>query len=219
VPEPHRNGLEAAFAALVAALGRTGAPFMIIGGVAVIAHGVKRLTTDVDAVVRGDAIDVPTLLRALGRSKIVPRIENAERFARENLVLLLRHAPSHVDLDVSLGWTSFELEALEACENVRFGSVSAPMASPADLVIFKALAGRPKDVDDSLTLLLLHADIDLARVRRRVGELSRLAEEPRLVKGLEDAIARAKRIRSAQAKSVAAQKKGRQVSRHPRKTR
>jgi hypothetical protein len=50
----NKSALERAFAALVRALERAGAPFMAIGGIAVIAHGVRRMTTDIDAVVQGD---------------------------------------------------------------------------------------------------------------------------------------------------------------------
>ena len=184
------NLLERAFSALAGALGRTGVPFMVIGGVAVIAYGVKRLTTDVDAVVQGGAVDVPALLRALARAGIASRIEHVERFARENLVLLMRHVETGVELDVSLGFTRFELEALASRKLVRFGRARAPMARPEDLVIFKALAGRPKDIDDATALLILHRDIDVARVRDRVAELAMLAEAPELIDGLEAVIAR-----------------------------
>lgn len=103
--------LEAALEALAGALNETRAPWMVIGGVAVIARGVKRMTTDVDVVVQGDAITLPLLMSGLAASKIAGCIANAEAFARHNLVLLVRHQPSGVDLDVSLGWTEFEREA------------------------------------------------------------------------------------------------------------
>jgi hypothetical protein len=122
--------LERAFAALAAALDGAGVPFMMIGGVAVIAHGVKRLTTDVDAVVPGGAVDLGTLTRRLARAGIAPRVAHVERFARANLVLLMRHEATGVDLDISLGFTRFELEALAARVPVRFGRVKAPMARP-----------------------------------------------------------------------------------------
>jgi hypothetical protein len=166
---------------------------MIIGGIAVIARGVRRLTTDVDVAVRGDAVDVAVLLRALARRGIVPRIARADAFARVHLVLLLRHRPTGVDLDVSLAWSAFEHEALARCTDARFGTVQAPMARPEDLVIYKAVAGRPRDLDDVEALLLLHRNIDLARVRRRVTELAALAEAPGLALGLEGVIARVRR--------------------------
>ena len=44
---------------------------MIIGGIAVIARGVRRMTTDIDAVVQGDAISIDTLVTTLAEHGIV----------------------------------------------------------------------------------------------------------------------------------------------------
>lgn len=78
---------------------------MVIGGIAVIARGVRRMTTDIDATVRGDQLDVASLLKALAKKRIAPRIRDAERFASESLVLLLKHQPTDVEIDVSMAWT------------------------------------------------------------------------------------------------------------------
>jgi hypothetical protein len=43
---------------------------MIIGGIAVIARGVRRFTADIDAAVRGDQVDVDTLLASLAKKRI-----------------------------------------------------------------------------------------------------------------------------------------------------
>lgn len=63
--------LDEALKALASALRHVRGSWMIIGGIAVIARGVRRMTTDIDAVVLGDTIDLSTLLRALG----APRAE------------------------------------------------------------------------------------------------------------------------------------------------
>lgn len=168
---------------------------MIIGGIAVIARGVRRFTTDIDAAIRGDQVDAATLLDVLAKRRIVPRIARAAEFARESLVLLLRHEPSGVDLDVSFAWTRFEQEAIEAAAVTSFGAVEAPMAKPEDLVVFKAIAGRGKDIDDVTALLTLYPQIDLSRLRSRVRRLAALAEAPELGAGLEAAIARAAEAR------------------------
>lgn len=181
--------IEDALAALATALTSTGAPWMVIGGLAVIARGVRRMTTDIDAAVRGDAVRVDRLLDAFARFRIEPRIGNAASFARENLVLLLRHRPTGIDLDVSLAWTSFEHEALASATPVRFGTVRVPMATPEALVVFKSLAARPQDIEDATTLLALHPDIDIARVRRTVHTLALAAEEPEVDRALEAVIA------------------------------
>lgn len=153
------------------------------------------MTTDIDAVVQGGTIDVDTLIEALGRVGIRPRIEDAAAFAEKNLVLLMRHEKGGVDLDVSLGWSGFEREAIDARTEGRFGTVVAPMARPEDLVIFKALAARPKDVEDAEALLILHDAIDLRRVRRHVRELAELAGEEQIARGLEPVIQRARRAK------------------------
>jgi hypothetical protein len=185
----NRSRIEDALAALRLALSELDAPWMVIGGIAVIAHGVQRMTTDIDAVIRGDAVLVPALLQALRRHQIAARIADAEAFAATNLVLLTRHRPTEVDLDLSLGWTSFEHEALAARAATRYGKVSVPMARVDDLVVFKAIAGRPRDIDDAVTLLALYPHIDIARVRARVRSLARAAEAPELEHGLAQILA------------------------------
>ena len=159
---------------------------MIIGGIAVIARGVRRMTADVDAVVMGDAIDIDSLVEVLSRHAIEPRSPDAAAFARANLVLLMHHVPSQVELDVSFGWTSFEREALAARTVIPYGTVEAPMATPEDLLIMKAIAGRPVDVKDGVQLLVLYPSIDLVRVRRTIGELASAADAPELADGLDE---------------------------------
>jgi Nucleotidyl transferase of unknown function (DUF2204) len=189
---PARRGpdrsIEDALAALSGALSEVGAPWMVIGGIAVIAHGVQRMTTDIDAVIQGDAVSIAKLIDVLRRHQIVARIDDAEAFAAANLVLLVRHRPTEVDLDLSFGWTVFEHEALVACERTRYGSVVAPMARVEELLVFKAMAARPRDIDDAVTLLTLYPRVDLTRVRRRLVALAELADAPELVLGLEQLV-------------------------------
>lgn len=199
--------LEDALDALARALDDSGAPWMIIGGIAIVARGVRRFTTDVDVTVRGDAVRPEELLRVLERHHITPRIEDALSFARANLVLLARHDPTGVDLDISFAWSTFEHEALAACTPTRFGAVHVPMCLPEHLVVFKAIASRAKDLADVEALLALYPTIDIARVRRRVAELSALAEAPEVLVAF-DAIAKIKPRTRRSSKAKRATRKG-----------
>lgn len=108
-------------------------------------------------------------------------------------MLLLPHEPTGVDLDVSLGWSAFEHEELDARTCAEFAGVRAYMATPDDLVVFKAVAARPRDLEGAEALLLLHPQVDLVRARRRVGELAELAGVPEMSAGFERVAARARR--------------------------
>ena len=158
---------------------------MCIGGIAVIAQGVRRTTTDIDATFRAEGVNLEALLRRFVRHGIRPRVPDAVTFARRSQVLLLEHAASGVELDVSLAWLSFEHEALAAAVTIDFAGVKAPAARPEDLIIYKLFAGRPQDFKDAEALLLMHRkDIDLARVRMVLEHLGEMAEEPEIAQRL-----------------------------------
>lgn len=173
---------------------------MIIGGIALIARGVRRMTTDIDAAVRGDAITPERLLDVLAEHGIAPRISGAVAFARKNLVLLLRHEGG-VDLDVSFGWSAFEHDALDAATTATFGRVDAKMATPADLIVLKVVAGRAKDLEDTEALLLLYPKLPKAALRARVAELAELAEVPELVSSFDAIVKRLPRPQTKKARA------------------
>jgi len=174
--------LGAALSALSKALATAGIPWMCIGGIAVISQGVRRTTTDIDVTLRAEGIDLERLTRHLARHGIKPRVADAIAFARRSQVLLLEHSATGVELDVTLAWLSFEHEALAAPVPIRFAGVTVPGARPEDLVIYKLFAGRPQDMNDAESLLLMHREtIDLDRVRRVLGQLGEMAGEPEIV--------------------------------------
>ena len=154
---------------------------MLIGGIAVIARGVPRLTRDVDATIDGASVKLEDLITWLGGVALVPRINDVLEFADANQVLLLRHEPSGVDVDVSIAWLAFELEAIAASDRLEIAGVRVHVARAEDLVIYKAVAFRPQDQQDIERLLTLHgATIDLARARRVVTEFATALDEPEL---------------------------------------
>lgn len=160
-----------------------------------IARGVPRLTRDIDATIAGGGTDLSALVAVLQRQEIVPRIPDAVRFAQQNHVLLLRHAPTGIDVDLSLAWLPFELEAISAAELVPIHGARVPVARAEDLVIYKSAAWRPQDQQDIERLLALHgAHMDLSRVRSAVRELAADLEEPQRIEEFEQVLARARAV-------------------------
>lgn len=195
-PDPPREPLKptivAAVRAVATALSVLPVPAMIIGGIAVIARGVPRLTRDVDATVAGGAIELTALLDALSTCDVVPRIDDAAAFAATNQVVLLRHQPSRVDVDLSIAWLPFEYEALASSELLDLAGTRVKVARAEDLIIYKAVAFRPQDQQDIERLLVLHRpSVDLDRVLQIVGSFAAALDEPSRVMDLENIIRRA----------------------------
>ena len=177
--------------ALRDALDELGAPWVIIGGVAVIARGVPRLTVDVDATLVGAQVSLEQAIDIFGRHDIVARIPSAIGFARDRHVLLLRHDPSGVPLDVSLAWLPFEEHAIHHGDEVDFAGVTIRVARAEDLVIYKVVAGRPQDIDDVEKLLLLYGPtLDLVRVRAVLTEFAEALDDPARLTTLEHLLQR-----------------------------
>lgn len=152
---------------------------MVIGGIAVIAHGVARQTIDIDATILAHQLDASHILEALAGFSIRPRIADALEFAERSQVLLLVHEKTQITMEISLAFSSFEQEALKRAVAVDFGGVRIQVAIPEDLVIYKALAWRDRDRYDIEQLLTLHADhIDLERVRAFVQEFAQILDTP-----------------------------------------
>jgi hypothetical protein len=172
--------LLAPLAALQRLLARFDDQGIIIGGVAASLLGKPRLTADVDAVILLSVEELPLLVEAGAQEGLVPRITDAEDFARRYRVLLLRHQESGINVDISLGMLPFEVEAVERSVIHQVGSLAIRLPTPEDLIIFKAVAHRPKDLMDIQALLESHPDLDRERVRRWVREFAQALEMPEL---------------------------------------
>ena len=126
--EPFRAAIDAT-QRLIARFNNRG---LIIGGIAVGFLGRPRLTEDVDALILLSTLDIPRFLKAAAGEDIYPRIPHAEEFARKNRVLLLYHAPTETNIDISLGVLPFEEEMVERAIVKSTGTLSIRLPTPED---------------------------------------------------------------------------------------
>jgi hypothetical protein len=153
---------------------------LVIGGVAVSVMGKPRFTADVDAILILSIDDLPRLIDAAQQEGLVPRLSDAKDFARQHRMLLLRHEASDVNVDISLGMLPFEEEAVARGSVHELGTVSIRLPTVEDLVIFKAVAHRPKDLLDIQTLIEIHPDLDRKRIKHWVREFAKAFEMPEM---------------------------------------
>jgi predicted nucleotidyltransferase len=160
---------------------------VIIGGIAVGLLGKPRYTADVDAMFLLSTEDIPRFLELARAESIIPRIQNAEDFAIKSRVLLLKHAPTETDVDILLGILPFEEEMVERGKIESFANLSARLPTPEDLIIMKAIAHRPKDIEDIKTLVDKHPNLDHRRIEHWVKSFAEVLEFPDLwdeIKGI-----------------------------------
>jgi hypothetical protein len=153
---------------------------VIIGGVAVGFLGKPRFTADIDAVFLLSVTDIPQFLNLAQAENIFPRIQNAEVFAQKNRVLLLKHTPTDTDIDISLGILPFEHEMVERASTKSFADLSIRLPTPEDLIIMKAIAHRPKDLEDIRTIADKYPDLDKKRIEEWVKSFGEVLEMPDL---------------------------------------
>lgn len=163
----------------------------IIGGVAASLRGKPRLTKDIDVVVLG--ADPEALIRSSAPFDFFPRMNDALEFARDTRMLLLHHKPGSIDVDISLGGLPFEDEIIERSTWIDLGGLEVLVASPEDLVIMKAVAGRGRDVVDIENLIEANPDLDVERIRRWVREFAAVLELPDIHDDLEKLLRRRQR--------------------------
>jgi len=154
---------------------------VIIGGTAVSILGRARFTEDVDAMFLLSSEDLPHLVEMAKEEGIEPRIENAIQFARKNRVLLLTHTLTDTGIDISLGVLPFEEEMVERSmlhevdENLQLR-----LPTPEDLIIMKAVAHRPKDLEDIRTIAEKYPNLDRKRINQWVSAFAEVLEQPDL---------------------------------------
>jgi predicted nucleotidyltransferase len=149
----------------------------VVGGLAVALHGRARRTEDVDAVV-----SLPEkrwqMFLAIGETHhFVPRVGDAAatiEFAREKQVLLVRHVSSDREVDLIMATIPYQKEIVARSRRVRSGRLSVPLATIEDLVILKAVAGRPQDYSDVILLLEASPSLDYAYIRARLAAFEEL---------------------------------------------
>ena len=164
----------------------------IIGGVAASLLGKPRLTKDIDAVVL-DA-EAEALIASGAPFGFLPRIADAVDFARNTRMLLLRFTEGAIDIDLSLGALPFEYEVIDRSTMIDVSpEVRIRVASPEDIIVMKAVAGRGRDFMDIENIIEANADLDVDRIRRWVREFSAVLEMPEIHDNLEKLLQRRRR--------------------------
>jgi hypothetical protein len=156
------------FGRILIDLNRAGVRYVLIGGIALIRHGVVRATADVDAVLEPSDENLERL-RALIAEWGATRPDGSALAPDAVAVGRSIHlATPHGDLDF-LGERSPPLTFSELslrADTRRVDGVDALICSLADLVALKRLAGRERDLADLSELEAAHGELPDSRTEQ-----------------------------------------------------
>jgi len=159
--------------------------WMIIGGVAASLLGKPRFTADVDAVALIEDKELPNLLKVAKRRGFEARIKDAVEFAKKNRVLLFKHTKTGINVDLSLGLLPFEIEAIKRSKRFKIANIAFNLPTPEDLIIFKAVAHRPQDLEDIRDIVKIHTKVNKNYIKKIVKELAHALEMPEIWRDIE----------------------------------
>lgn len=170
------RGLQTTVGAVAEVIGSLEYPGAIIGGIAVIAWGHGRATSDVDCAIAAPISAAEEVLDAFEAAGFAPRYDGALAFARQNLLLPLTHTVTGVSVDASLAQLEFEHTALAHAVTLPFLDARIPVPPVTDLLIYKMVAGRPQDVADVRRLLALGHRVDKPRVSKTLESFDEILD-------------------------------------------
>lgn len=152
----------ASFEIIVHALNEAGVRYLVVGGLAVNAHGYLRLTADVDLVLSLKEANVLKALEALATIGYKPSIpvqagqfadkETRHRWIKEKSMIVLNlfsdeHPETSVDIFAEEPF-DFALEYADSLQAELAPGLTTRFATLSGLIAMKEKAGRPRDHDD-----------------------------------------------------------------------
>ena len=157
--------LERAFATL-------GVRWFLFGAQAAILYGVARLSADVDVTVDLGRRSSAELVGVLAEAGFELRVADIAGLVEATRVLPFVHRESRIPVDVVLAGPGLEEQFFAGVEERLIGDARVPVVSAEDLVAMKVLAGRPRDLDDVVTILHVRGPhLDWHRIRTTLGLL------------------------------------------------
>ena len=173
-------------------LDQAGVRYLVVGGLAVLAVGEPRTTADVDVIGFLPPTEAERLIDEAVRAgfEVDPQTET-QRLERTGTVRF-RRAP--FQLDIILASLPFEETAYCRGTEHRIFGRTVRFPSPEDLILFKVLAGRDKDLLDAVGVARRHAEtLDRDYLEQTLQPLCDLGEDMAPWRHLQEVLAKCSR--------------------------
>lgn len=163
-------------------------PYVIIGGLAVQVWGHPRLTVDADLSVASPLVTGPADLIREITARFPSRVADPITFAAQTRMILIK-ASNGVEVDISLALPGYEDELFaHAIDYELEPGKTVRLCSAEDLIIHKAIAGRPQDISDIQSVVQRQGKrLEVAYIRRWLKEFAEMLTNPDVLERFEKA--------------------------------
>lgn len=161
---------------LIDVFDRLGLPYAIMGGIAVRAHGIPRPTYDVDFTLAVPRDRLNELFGTIAdRGYTVPdQYVNGwvDTVGGMPLVKVRLYLDGRsIDADIFIVETPFQQEVIARRVSAEVEGQTVKLVSAEDLILFKLVASRPRDLLDIQDILFTQGELDETYLRRWAGPL------------------------------------------------
>jgi len=151
--------------------------YAVIGGIAVTVWGIIRATRDVDLKVL-----VPDIDYAAVRAAIRTAFPEPGRPHAPDNPLIVSVNVAGIVVDFLLALPGYEEQIITRAVRCDLGDLQVWVCAPEDLIIQKAVAGRPKDWQDIEGVLIEQYDhLDLDYLEGWLAQFAELLEQPEIL--------------------------------------
>ena len=179
------------FSDLGAVFDRTSARWYVFGAQAAIVHGAARLTADVDITVMLGDHPIENLIQVLKEKGFEICMSDILTLVEHSRVLPVVHSNSNIPVDIILGGPGLEEQFMQRAKQHDLDGVMVPIASSEDVIAMKILAGRGKDLDDALAIIMAQGErLDLLTTRSTLELLEKALDRSDLLRTLDEIVHR-----------------------------
>jgi hypothetical protein len=164
--------LQTSLADIAELLHREGIGYALVGGLAASLRGQTRATADIDVIIGINVDRAVAFASGLEGTKFRPLFDDVTEVVERSFILPLRHRLSNVKVDLALGLSGFEQQALARAQPMEIFGTLVPVVTAEDLLVMKILAGRPQDEQDARGIVTVQKDrLDWDYCLKVAGEL------------------------------------------------
>ena len=170
---------------IVSFLEKEKASYFIIGGLAVGALGEPRFTYDIDLSVLIQKDEIGIFLKRLQSASF--KFDAREAILSASEFGSFRFFYKKVQIDVILVSTDLEREAMRRSKKNLFLGKKIFFPTPEDLILFKLIAGRPRDLLDAEAIVTRHKNkLDKTYLKKWARLICKKSQNPGVLDWLEE---------------------------------